>query len=121
MLIALDTPFSVGDLNKGVSYPHVYITGFNVNGSAMFAMIHYEIGTFTPGTPLGTWKKAPEVPGRDVTLSGELLYPFFLTTPTDTERPLWDQVEELLYAQIQGNDARCVGTIRVLEVSDANQ
>lgn len=113
MKISLDTPFTVGDLAPDASYPHVYIITFYVNGPAMMASISYEIGTLTPdvSSPLGaTWEKAPEVSARSVQIQGKELIPFFVTQGEEGAS-VWDQVERLLYAEIQGHDERLAGTV----------
>lgn len=115
MKILLDTPYSVGDLAPDVTYPHVYITTFYVNGPGRSAIITYEIGELkdvTPDNPMGTWTKALEVPAGSLQLNGEQLYPFFGAQVTTQSDPyLWDQVEVLLYTLIQKDQPRLAGEL----------
>lgn len=132
MIIALKNAYSVGDLAPDTTFPHVYITTFYVNGPGQTAIINYEIGTMSPptaDTPMGTWVKAMQVPALTLQINGADLYPFFMSQVQmphdavpgdDTVDPpipaqdaisgnLWDQVETLLYQQIQKSDARLEG------------
>ena len=114
MKITLDTPFAIGDLGPDATYPHVYITTFFVNGPAALAQITYEIGELgapTDDNPMGAWNKAPYVPTATTSINGSDLYPFFMSKAETGDTPLWDQVEALMYAQIQKSDTRLAGKI----------
>lgn len=112
--IVLDAPFAMGDLEPGVSYPHVYITTLYLNGPALSMTITYEIGTMANG-----WNPASLVPTRTLRIEGAELVPFFAAkgaepSEASTSLPLWDQVEGLMYMQVQAHDARCAGAIETV-------
>ena len=115
MKVTLATPYTVGDLNPDVTYPHVYITTFFVNGPARSATIQFEVGTLTASDdPMGLWSKAPEVPSMVLNINGADLYPFFgneVASGINVSPYLWDQVESLLYAQIQAANPRLAGSL----------
>lgn len=110
IVIVLDTPYTTGDLAPDVQYPHVYITTFYVNGPALNMTLTYEFGTFTAGG----WQGAPNVPTQNLTFNAAELYPFFGRTPNSVETPLWDQVEQGLYEQIQEKNGRTAGKVMSL-------
>lgn len=110
-VIVLDTPYSTGDLAPvDVLFPHVYITTLYVNGPALQMTMTYEYGTMGEGG----WTKAPYTPTASITFQGPELYPFFGRVPNSVETPLWDQVEQGLYEQIQEKDGRAAGKVTSL-------
>jgi len=107
MVISLDTPFSLGDLSPD-TYPHCYITSFNVNGRAQNLVATYEYGLMQSD---GIWVPTPVSTSGTLLLSGIELFPFFSTLPTDMTRSLWEQVTVLSYQELQKRFARMAGKI----------
>lgn len=118
MKIVLATPYSVGDLAPDESFPHCYITQFYVNGAGRNATITYEVGSLAAPSdtdPMGLWTKAPFVPAGTLQIVGADLYPFFsnvVNTDPSVSQLLWDQVETLLYTQIQAAEPRLAGELK---------
>jgi hypothetical protein len=108
----LDEPYKTGDLAPDVKYPHVYITTLFLNGPGLTMQISYEFGTMQ-----GQWVAAPNVPTQTLALQGFDLVPFFTQQPTDATTPLWDQVETLMYKQVQASNARTAGTIQTVSTT----
>lgn len=105
--IVLDAPYTTGDLNPDARYPHVYIVSLYLNGPMLSMSITYEFGEMRE-----QWYPAPLVPAVTLQLNGAQLIPFFSTeASTDGSMYLWDQVESLMYEQIQATNARCAGRI----------
>lgn len=111
--IVLDAPYKVGDLAPNDAYPHVYITTMYLNGPALSMSVTYEFGTMNGG-----WQRAPFVAAQIVQVNGADLVPFFASKYDDKGSPyLWDQVEELIYRQIQAANPRCAGTIETVNAT----
>lgn len=107
MVIILDTPFSLGDLSSE-TFPHVYITNLMINGPAQTVTVMAEVGIVGENY---AWTGAPANTVTQLNLSGEALYPFFFQKPHTMEESLWDQVETLVYQEIQKAYPRYAGKL----------
>jgi hypothetical protein len=107
MVIILDTPFGLGDLSDE-KFPHVYVTNLMINGPAQTVTVVAEVGIVQAD---GSWKGAPVNTSFQVNITGQDLLPFFTQKPGDLETSLWDQVESLVYAQVQQIRPRFAGKL----------
>lgn len=113
MVIVLEVPFSLGELSSA-PFPHVYASSLTVDGKSQTVLIRFEFGEMDEN---GTWNPTPIDTGRTVVLSGERLIPFFYTCPSVTDISLWDQVETLVYRELQATEPRLKGTITAIPAS----
>lgn len=107
MVIILDTPFSLGDLSPE-TFPHVYIINLMINGPAQAVVVTAEVGKMGQNS---VWVSAPANTQFQLNMGGEQLYPFFFRIPENLEESLWDQVEALIYQEIQKAVPRYAGSL----------
>lgn len=107
MVIILDTPFGLGDLSTE-TYPHVYITNLQINGPAQSVTVMAEVGRMGENS---AWSAAPANTVFQLNMTGEQLYPFFFEKPTTLDDSLWNQVESLIYKEVQTARPRFAGKL----------
>ncbi|RYF50765.1 MAG: hypothetical protein EOO38_04895 [Cytophagaceae bacterium] len=107
MVINLEQPFSLGDLSP-ISFPHVYISRLIIDGPSQTVSVQYEMGVMSPDN---VWTPTPVPTMATINMFGAALYPFFFTKPNTLDTSLWDQVEALVYGEIQTQLPRLAGVI----------
>ncbi len=107
MVIILDKPFSLGDLGAS-TYPHAYVSLLLVDGPNQTVSVQYEMGEMASDN---TWTPTPVSTREMIHMQGAALLPFFSTKPANTTTSLWDQVETLVYGELQALVPRLAGVI----------
>lgn len=126
MKIVLTTPFNPGDLDKGATYPHVYIPRLSDAPQGTSLAFDWEYGTATtttvanvPGTgPLGaagtvnvvSWNKGMGSFTKTVTISGTAYLSIVNQTPLLSTDTSYNMILRQLYQYLLTNNL-VAGTI----------